>query len=300
MTENEDEPVAKITIGRLPIHALGTLQRNLQHFYDMSALALGLLNIKDDVEMVLPETQFGLRLTINEEKPVADVRQELAVWIIRSGLRESIEMVSGFLEDIRQQCSLVPILKQGRTTCGDFEKAYETESKQFHELGFPKKIRGHSKSIFERFTICSSKELEDAVISINTARNCLVHGGGRVRQKDLSEDNQLIVTWFTSELFVSGVSGRRKLEMPNAHFEADEMLGFEIKPGGEKRFSKGEPVVFTVHEFNEICITLYMFSREITLATEKYFQIHDLLKNESSCASDPQYSPQAIFDVEFD
>lgn len=268
MTEAENDK-AIVEINRAPVHALSDLQRNIQHFLDLSALAFRLSDNAEEMEFTFPGVYFGIQLAQNENKSFETVRLELRNWILRTGMRDCIESVNGFLVDIRQQCSIMQFIEKPNITWSSFNHVYERETEKFESLGLPKKIRGEANSLSERFGVKAPDDLVDAVLSMNAARNCLVHRGGRIKKVDADENGMLVVRWFGCHLEARSERGVRQLELP-AKVESDESVEIIVKAGRSKSFALGEPILFSDQEFSEMCFTFYLFGLEITKSAEAF------------------------------
>ncbi len=279
----EEDVVGKISIGRAPMHALGDLQRNIQHYYDMAALALTLAETVPDVQLVLPGSNTHVQLAKNEDKSIETVRGELINWILRAGMRDSVEAVNGFLVDLRQQCATAALISKsgGRVQWSEFQQAYERETEKFSKLGLPKKIRDDKTALKDCFGVSVDEKFINTVISLNDARNCLVHRAGRVQQADINDPalQKLVVTWFGCDLRGHSERGVRKLIVGESRTEADEVVEFDMLGQRRREFALNEPVVFTAQEFSEIFLTFYYFGLETTKSAEQYFRSLGLLQN---------------------
>ena len=265
-----------ITINRLPVHALSDLQRNLQHYYDMCALGLNLADTVSNAQLELPGTTLNVKLTQNMPKSPDDVRAELHNWILRTGMRDSVEVVNGFLIDLRQQCATAALIAKtgGSVTWEEFHKTYEAETQKFEKLGLPKKIRDDKSALKECYGVVAEDKFIDAVISLNDARNCLVHRGGRVQKVDVNEptSQKLVIKWFGPDVHAHSERGSREVEFGKTRTEADEVLEMNLLGERQKEFGLGEPILLTTQEFSEICLTFFFFGLETTKSAERFFR----------------------------
>lgn len=263
--------VASINIGRFPVHAVNSLQRSIQHFYDMVAVSLRVTGEAEEADLVLPGSFLHLNLTEDEQKTFEKVREELLVWTLRCGMRDSLEALSNFLEDIREQCDLIGAVlsKPDGIIKGEEYNDLRKAVKKFHGKGLPEKLEILSKD----FGVTASTDLQERILSLNKARNCLVHRAGRVQPKDIGEGQiALEVNWLEWKLFARSPRGLRELAMPDAHVEADEVIELSQAHPVKKTFELNQPVIFSAQEFSEICSTFHLFSRDIAGSAESFMK----------------------------
>jgi len=105
------------------------------------------------------------------------------------------------------------------------------KGKCFHRRGLPYKLRFLS----EEHGLSVSRELQEQVLSLNRARNCLVHRAGVVSaQHDANDSGKLRVFWRKSELIASGPAGERPVTESNPILAGGEslLLRFCSRPQG--------------------------------------------------------------------
>ena len=128
---------------------------------------------------------------------------------------------------------------------------------KFHRLGLPDKL----SKLTDDFSVFLAPEIIAAILSLNAARNCIVHREGVVGEKDASDLGKLEIRWTKPTLTITGEAGTRPVE-PGGRVEAGEMLEFSNK-NASKSFGLGERIKFTSTEFSEICWTFFQFGVEI-------------------------------------
>lgn len=225
-------------------------------------VAAGLYNI-DHVDPETLELPINIKIQINQDHPIS---KEEAVdgyreWILSNGFRDVIECISGALEPAHNVLSLWELTSfashHAAFPVSEWQRVVTKGEKDFHQYGFPTKI----EHITDHHGVKLDPQKVAYVLSINKARNCLVHRGGIVGQKDVRSGGVLKVSWLTISLTLQTESG-----------EVPVKVGQTIKEGGtltlkisdaEKVFSLGEQVKFTAEEFAEICWTLVAFGMHV-------------------------------------
>lgn len=263
------EPKATLTINRFPTHASSDLQRAIQHYYDMVAVSLRLAETGALTELILPGSYLQCDFVANEKRSFDHVRLEILNWIMRTGIRDCLEAISLFLEDIRHQCALFRLAQSKSGSVLSFDlRSLEADQQRFHMMRLPDKL----KTLKKQFAIQASPDMESSILSINKARNCLVHRGGRVRHEDIVDGaSALSVCWYKFALMAVCSEGSRPLQMPKARVNAGEDVAMQMVKV-MKQFALGAPVVFTAQEFSEICSTYHFFGVDIARASDAYLR----------------------------
>jgi hypothetical protein len=238
----------------------GRLSRSLQR--TTLFVAAGLQNARP-LEPAFPElpidfkVQFDSGLTWSEE----ETRDQYSNWILSNGFRDVIESVSGVLEEAHQVLSVWQLRSMEQSGTRIYGSHWNTivnaGGKKFHRLGLPEKLT-HFNS---EHNLLLDQIILDHVLSINKARNCLVHRDGIVAQLDLNSSRELQVTWRKLYYFVQDSDGERPLQI-GARLEEGAKIGIRTIDTS-KSFLTGDRIVFLVEEFAEICWSLFVFGEEL-------------------------------------
>jgi hypothetical protein len=169
--------------------------------------------------------------------------------------------VGAFLEECRTIAALYRL--HGNCTGADWNKATIEDKKKFHELGLPAKI----ERLRKEFGVAS--KFEDHVLSLNRARNCLVHRLGIVSPKDVSAKGVLVVTWHALNLVAIDTATKRETVLGEpTRLESESTIAARFGPY-RREFQVGNRISFTRDEHKHTMLTFYMFALKIVQALEK-------------------------------
>ena len=238
---------------------LGTLHRDVQRITNLVAVGLQSPVVLDGESLAIRSEPIGFRFGNSSLWSSRDeARADYEDWVFGNGFRDVIESVGGFLEEVRQ---VVAIWSLGdRQAAGEqlTGKALHEEMtdapKRFHRLGFPDKLN----TLRNSFDVHVDPNLDDQVLSVNAARNCLVHRRGIVSERDLNGDGLLVVRWRRLAMFLQNEDG----EYPVVFGDPLEKAASVVvqTQDASKKFRLGERVVFTSTEFAEICWSMFLYS----------------------------------------
>jgi hypothetical protein len=122
-------------------------------------------------------------------------------------------------------------------------------AKKFHHLGFPDKLEhikgAHNIELNDKFA--------EQLLSINAARNCLVHRRGIVSDPDITGNNQLQVKWTRLQLVLTNEDGEKELVFGEL-VEKESWVGMR-SIGEMKAFNLGDAIDFSAKEFSDVTWT---------------------------------------------
>ena len=190
--------------------------------------------------------------------------EEVERWHIKHCLQDAIDVVSAFLEECRMICAFYHLATLKPATGADYKRAVGRDRKAFHQLGLPDKIQ-HLKELFG-----VESDWDEHVMSLNRARNCLVHRLGIVREKDVDANGELVLIWKTIRLAVVSADGhsRRPVEGPH-RVEADESLELEVATD-RKVFRVGDRLVLTYKELLNALFSLVHYVLALPQSIDRY------------------------------
>jgi len=237
----------------------------LQRLLDAYAAAAAALPLVDDATYSSFAPSFlrvqahNTRLTRDEAVAEAEQRQ------LRAVMRDAIEITNSFMEECRLVSALFKGINDGKLRGEDYNRIVDDEQKQFHKLGLPDKF----KKMRDDFGIWV--ELEPHVLSINRARNCLVHRNGIVSTMDIDGNDELPILLRTIEIVARSPD-------KSEHYVIDSP-GMSVKGGWDitsqitdkrKIFKLGERLQFSYREITDTIFSLTVFSSMMVQAIEQY------------------------------
>jgi hypothetical protein len=122
-----------------------------------------------------------------------------------NGLRDAVERASSFIESAHRVLSIWALTSanNGKVLYGDYQR--EMEGAFIDSL--PDKL-AHLKT---EHGMAVDSVLERQLLSINNARNCLVHRRGIISQRDLNSDDTMRVEWRKLHIFLQNQDGEHDL-----------------------------------------------------------------------------------------
>ena len=127
--------------------------------------------------------------------------------------------------------------------------------------------RAHFPNLIKHIEQCIDQPLylRDEIISINRARNCMVHSGGIVQDKDLKDKGSKVLTlkWkivrFSTEKNGQQILLEYRTRKDGIHIDNLQMELID----NFKEFSLGERISIDLNEFNDILYTCSIFTKTL-------------------------------------
>lgn len=270
MTENE----LKIEINLSGL--LNELQLHLKKIVFLVSAGINTRGFINQEMLTLP-TNNTIDFEGGTDWHINDVQKMYLNWVISNGFRDIIEAVNRFLESTHEVLTiwkLVERQKKGERIRGaDWRNLLIEESKKFHRLGFPDKLE-HFESAHFFFINHQNRE---KLLSINSARNCLVHRYGIVGKQDLGLKDFLEVLWLKMKFYFINEKGEKEI-----------VLGESVVGPGEftsrivdtiKIFNLGQQVIFSAEEFAEIVVSIIFIGRDVYEKMKEYGTKNGLLSD---------------------
>ncbi len=195
----------------------------------------------------------------------SNAKVETENWLIRSFLKDAIELTNTFLEECRAICALYRLHALAPATGEDFNRIFDEERKRFNRLGLPDKL----KELSGEFEV--SSPLESHILSINRARNCLVHRLGIVTDRDIDDTGELVITWRTTQFSATNPDGSQRIILDKPGMLVQE--GWTIKVSildQKKSFKLGDTIKLTYDELYNSVMTFFVFATSIVKSIEEY------------------------------
>lgn len=198
---------------------------------------------------------------LTRDEAVAEAEQ----WHLRAVIRDAIELTNLFLEECHLVSALFGVTHDGKLRSEDYNRIIDKEQKQFHRFGLPDKFKKMRKD----FGI--SVDLEPHVLSINRARNCLVHRMGIVTEMDVDGNDELAILWRRFEIVARSPDKSEQfvIDSPGMEVQGGWEVNSQIKDR-RKNFSLGERLQFSYREIADTIFSLIAFSTTMVQAVEQY------------------------------
>lgn len=231
-------------------------------------LGLGLNAInKPDLKSadLLPFTTYNFGAKDFDEDAINQIRDAFQEWIICNCLRDLVESFALCCDAIVE--TIIYITCNGSSVLmGEIRGKYKKATNK----GVKEKLKYIKKFI----------EIDDdetsALISINNARNCLVHNNGRIAQKHCNQGDKLRLQWIGLRTYLEldgkheVAADERVIETKNINGEITGMsVGYEIK---EKFFNKGSVVKISPQDLADICFFFSTTSEKMRASLREYIK----------------------------
>jgi len=230
------------------------LIRRLRHANDN--LRFGLACDVGSVEDVSAPSMTGITYAIGgaEIRDLDRLRTGFRSWVIASALRDSIEALLLYLDEVRKVSVLLSYGPTVDLTSDEWNATLVRGQKQFHRLGLRRKLDA-LKQIDESL----QSEYEEEIATINRARNCLVHRFGAVTDEDTDGTDRLTVRWRKNEI-VAEIDGTPTPIGPGFVAKDVTPLYLHQNVPVSKEFSIGETILLSADEFGELSWTVIVFA----------------------------------------
>jgi hypothetical protein len=241
----------------------GIALRRLQQLSDVLRFSRAAAANISEEEFAQHQEFFMLKPSANTQRDFAEAKVETEAWIALHCLRDAIDVVNVFLEDARRCCALYKLVKSPAARQSDLHQL-EREGRQFHALGLPVKIR----QLSEMFGVQS--DFDQHILSLNAARNCLVHRLGIVTEADVDQNNELRIQW--TDLRVEATSpDERLVRVIDEPTQVDEGWSLKLVIGPmEKRYCTGERLRLSYRELLGALFSHQNYVNNLTLSVQKY------------------------------
>jgi hypothetical protein len=258
----------------------GELQRSLQKAIYLVAAGLQTTDQVTSDLLRMPVSTISMTFDPGLKWSTEQAREQYSEWILSNGFRDIIESVSAFLESAHTVVSLWAISEQSeegaKITGEDWNRAIVTGGQRFHRLGFPDKLA----HLANEHQIPCDETLGSHVLSINAARNCLVHRSGIVTERDRSSEGGLLVQWRRMVFLVKNEDGEKELVLGEV-VEKDSVIAMRPQDSS-KMFPLGSRVQFSAQEFCDISWCLFLFGNSLVQKINDYGLKNGFVKAEAT------------------
>lgn len=256
---NDVQVVININLAALQ----GVASQKLQRLLDVIHFSRAGASLVTDDSYPVRGDFFQFQPSGNTRLPLDVAREASEEWHVLHALREALESASGFLEEARRCCALYQLTTLEKPLGADLHRV-DRESRQFHRLGLPLKIQ----RLRDDFGVESG--FGSHIVSLNEARNCIVHRDGVVTATDVAADGHLTVSWSRVALMARSPDGleERLIEGPQL-----VQGGWSIVVGTRvtsRAFALGERVVFTFDDLVGMVWSHVYFVNTVAQAVQRY------------------------------
>jgi hypothetical protein len=239
---------------------LGELQQALQLTINLVAVALQAKLSKGE-ELRLPRGVIATTFASNLAWTTEEASEHHKIWALSNGLRDTVEGLSNFLESAHHVLSTWALAdcqnEDGCLKASAWDEEIINGGKAFHRLGFPDKL----SHITASHGVTLDETLARQVVSINTARNCLVHRGGVVGERDKNDERGLTVEWRKLSMFLQDEDGEYDFVIGGVTRKESWLCMRSVDY--RKSFNIGERISFTTQEFADITWGFFVFGSDL-------------------------------------
>ena len=240
--------------------ALSKLERDLQQLVDL--VSIGMTGIRKVEEAEYKVSPFASAQQLHSPLSYPEVKDEYVSWVLRNAFTDAIDRVGEFLEQCRV---LATFYSLGSATVSgeDWNRIWTAEREAFDRKGFPDKIKWLREKCGAVF------QFEEHVLTLNQARNCLVHRLGLVSQRDTKEHELFTIKWHTLRIvIIDSVTGEETFVPQSEPTKNESTVNLRVGPV-EKQFRIGERIRLSPEELNFTMWTFRSFALEVLKAIER-------------------------------
>jgi uncharacterized protein YutE (UPF0331/DUF86 family) len=238
-------------------------QRALQHIIDCSRISVSSLSLATPAAYEAPPTFIALDTAANESLDFDVAREAAAAWHVRNAFRDAVEVVAEVLEEARRICAVATLGSGRLIKAHDLSVHVNGDDGKFHRLGLPDRL-DHLSS---RYGLAPN--LSEHFLSLNRARNCLVHRRGVVGARDVDGTGSLSVTFRAVRPVVIAPSGERVVSFPFTIEEEGSSLGVRVVDE-IRSFPLGSQVQFSPEDLHSCLLTILLFSQAVSAEVRRF------------------------------
>jgi len=181
----------------------------LQHLLDVIRLLQAGASVVTQEQIADNQQFITFQPSGNSRLPFPETKTMAEDWLLKSFLRDSIEITGLFLDECLSTCAVLRIASKKKANGLEINHLLTVLPKQNHKLPLPEKI----KKLEHDFGVKSS--YTSHVLTINRARTCVVHRLGVVSALDVDDTKQLKVKWQTAQFIaVEKATGKEIMSLP--------------------------------------------------------------------------------------
>ncbi|WP_323028421.1 hypothetical protein [Gelidibacter japonicus] len=200
---------------------------------------------------VLPESLRDYESSIFTNQPLIEMdfeksQENFKIWILKKGFEDLISALIELMLSFSYIINLnEKIKKNPKMTIDGFKKLIFERDKKLTKAHFPELITKIEKSLK------SPLKYKSEMLSLNKARNCLVHRNGIVQPNDFNVENGIELSWWYYNVELKRGIEKKELErLDIIDFAEDNMQMTSIKR--TKFFNDREKITIRFQEFFEL------------------------------------------------
>ncbi|MET0333159.1 MAG: hypothetical protein ABW190_02730, partial [Rhizobacter sp.] len=173
----------------------GRVQRLLKRANYLVAIGMRAESQIDENSFRLPEIPFVHEYDHTNPWSVDEAKPEWTKWILANGFREVAEATAGTLEEAQSVLAVWSVItpdgQSTRIKADEWNLRVAKRAEQFHRRTLPQKL----EFLANHYDFNLAADFISEAMSVNAARNCLVHRGGVVNSVDADESGVLVLRW---------------------------------------------------------------------------------------------------------
>ena len=264
MGSPEARKEVSITLNMASLH--GALTHRVQELSQYVSAAFASTLIEEEPPGGFPGTALHYQYPRLSTWNPTEARQGYERWVLLSAFRELADSTGLFLDGVQHMCSVWRLLeaqaRSGGVTAADFQRERIDEPKRFQKSFIPIKLR----ILTELYGLILHRDVLDQILSMNAARNCLVHRGGLVTERDRNCPEGLEVKWVKGLIILKDKTGEREVLPPVTMDGGDQLLLQQQLTS--KTFGMGTDISFSSREFADIAWAVSVFGMRVVSAVE--------------------------------
>lgn len=196
------------------------------------------------------------------EEAGLNIASEYETWLVGAGLKELDQHFAIFLDQI-----------------WELERATKFHNQILeHDLSTDKKFESETNVAKKLLQVGKALDLEnlhsDYFQGYSNARNALSHNAGKVRDRDCTEDGNLVLRWIAPEFVIPIDDGLHVIDqrsgLPSPQIKAETILSFRMRER-EARFAVGDLLRLSPYDISEICFSYQQMADQICRGLEALF-----------------------------
>jgi hypothetical protein len=238
----------------------------LLHIKDTTTVVTHLYSAIQDfpISKVCPLPTDNLQNLFNSDDEVLVKENQMVIsleWIMKKAFEDFINAIFKSLKEAFKTIKFLEFCLKG-----EFKESLNRVLTQLDDIE-KKADRKHFHNLIEEIEKTIKQELifKNEIISINKARNCIVHRDSIVKNIDTNNDqkDKLIVQWIALNSYIRVEDSFEKLTFKRR--EKNVLLkAHEFREESEySEFKIGESIKFTINDFNGITYSCYKFANQL-------------------------------------
>ena len=210
-------------------------------------------------DFIIEDGFFSLKIG-QEDEDIFIKKQKYKAWLIKKGFED---LVKGLEYTLREAYLYVSVFSKsaGLKTGQEFNEYFSKIRKKSLSMNIPN-MMDEIESYLEK-----PWSYKKQILSINKARNCLVHRGGLVMEKDINDEigRCLKLEWVKLKLFY-------EKEGEEIEIVGKTVVDAAIKLKREDNaisFVQGERIILDYKKFNEFVVTCFHFGLDLVACLPK-------------------------------